>query len=256
MVPLPVTGTGPRRVTPELSPAAVEFVPTIPAMVSHPVVPTASPLVSGTVPSPSETTRVSDPFIIPVSSTSTSGVVSESSGVAGVSTGTGTVPGTSETVSSAGVVETFTRLLKAQTDVIAAQAKAVAVQNLPSLKCYTGEGGDATNDGFDRWLERFRERAKFANWSAEEQLYQLKLHLDKTALDVFRMMPDSERETIDSAVAALKKRFKPADIEELRGLEFTTELKEEMSLLNSLASVYNNLDVRLFPRLLARTLTV
>jgi len=136
-------------------------------------------------------------------------------------TGTGTVPGTSETVSSAeGVVETFTRLLKAQTDVIAAQAKAVAVQNLPSLKCYTGEGGDATNDGFDRWLERFRERAKFAGWSAEEQLYQLKLHLDKTALDVFRMMPDSERETVDSAVTALKKRFKPADIEELRGLEF------------------------------------
>ena len=134
MVPLPVTGTGPSRVTPALSPAAVEFVPTIPAMVSHSVVPTASPLVSGTVPSPSETTRVSDPFIIPVSSTSTSGVVSESSGVAGMSTGTGTVPGTSETMSSAeGVVETFTRQLRAQTDVIAAQAKAVAVQNLPSL---------------------------------------------------------------------------------------------------------------------------
>lgn len=230
-VPQPVTGTGPRRMTPALSPAAVEFVPTLPAMVSHPVVPTASSLVSGTVPSPSGTTRVSDPFNIRVSSSSTSVVLYEPSGVAGVSTGTGTVPGTSETVSSAeGVVETFTRLLKAQTDVIAAQAKAVAVQNLPSLTRYTGEGGDATNDGFDRWLECFRERATFAGWSAEEQLYQLKLHLDKTALDVFQMMPDSERETIDSAMAALKKRFKPADIEELRGLEFHYRLREEMYL--------------------------
>ena len=154
MVPLPVTGTGPRHVTPGLSPAAVEFVPTLPAMVSHPVIPTASSLVSGAVPSPSGTTRVSDPFIIPASSTSASGALSEPSRVAGVSTGTGA----SETASSAeGVVETFTQLLKAQTDVIAAQAKAVAVQNLPSLTCYTGEGGDATNDGFDRWLERFHE---------------------------------------------------------------------------------------------------
>jgi hypothetical protein len=117
-------------------------------------------------------------------------------------------------------METFTRLLQVQTDAMAAQAKAVAVQSLPSLGCYTGEAGDAVDDGFDRWLERFRERAKFADWSAEEQLYQLKLHLDKTALNVFRMIPDSERETLDGAVAALKKRFKPADIEELRGLEF------------------------------------
>lgn len=117
-------------------------------------------------------------------------------------------------------METVTRLLKAQTDVMAAQAKAVAVQNLPNLSCYTGEGGDATDDGFDRWVQRFRERARFASWSAKDQLYQLKLRLDKTALDVFRMLPDSECDTIDNAIQALKKRFKPKYIEELRGLEF------------------------------------
>lgn len=63
-------------------------------------------------------------------------------------------------------------------------------------------------------------RAKFANWSAEDQLYQLKLHLDKTALNVFRMLPDNDRKSVESATEALKKRLKPADIEELRGLEF------------------------------------
>ena len=78
------------------------------------------------------------------------------------------------------------------------------------------EGGDATDDGgFHRWLEHFCERAKFAGWSAEN--FQLKLHLDKMALDVFRMMPDSERAMI---MTALKKHFKPAGIEELKGLEF------------------------------------
>ena len=96
----------------------------------------------------------------------------------------------------------------------------MSVQNLPGLSCYTGEGVDATDGGFDHWLERFHERAVFAGWSSEEKLYQLKAHLDKTALNVFRMLPDQDRVTFDTAVSALKKRFRPADIEELRGLEF------------------------------------
>ena len=65
-------------------------------------------------------------------------------------------------------------------------------------------------------MQRFRERARFASWSAEDQLYQLKLHLDKTAMDVFRMLPDAESSNIESAITALGKRFKPKDIEELR----------------------------------------
>jgi hypothetical protein len=108
-------------------------------------------------------------------------------------------------------METFAHLLKVQADVMAAQAKAVAVQNLPALSCYTGEDGDATDDGFDRWLESFREShiRKLVRGD------QLKLHLDKTALDVFRMLPPTERGTIGSAIQALKKCFKSGDIEEL-----------------------------------------
>ena len=133
-----------------------------------------------------------------------------------VSERTGSFPGlripTASSVDGA-VLETFTHLLKAQTDVMAAQAKAAALQNLPCLPKYTGEDGDTANGSFDRWIESFRERAKFADWSA-------KLHLDKTALDVFRMLPASDIENVESAIEALRKRFKPRDIEELRGLEF------------------------------------
>ena len=118
------------------------------------------------------------------------------------------------------VLETFTHLLKAQTDVMVAQAKATALQNLPRLPKYTGEDSDTANGGFDRWIESFRERAKFADWSASDQLYRLKLHLDKTALDVFCMLPASDIENVESAIEVLRKRFKPRDIEELRGLEF------------------------------------
>ena len=112
------------------------------------------------------------------------------------------------------------RLLQAQTDAMAAQAKAAAVQSLPPLPRFTGEGTDISDDGFDKWLERFRERAKFADWSESDQLYQLKLLLDKTALDVFRMLPDSEKEGVESIISALKKRYRAGGMEELRGLEF------------------------------------
>ena len=118
------------------------------------------------------------------------------------------------------VVQSMTCLLQAQADAMAAQAKAVALQSLPPLPCFTGEGPDLSDDGFDRWMERFRERAEFAGWSESDQLYHLKLLLDKTALDVFRMLPDSEKSGVEVVVAALRKRFKPGGIEELRGLEF------------------------------------
>ena len=64
------------------------------------------------------------------------------------------------------------------------------------------------NDGFDRWVERFRERAKFAHWSDDDQFYQLKLHLDKTAPDVFRMLPATDLADMETAISA----FKPSDI--------------------------------------------
>ena len=88
---------------------------------------------------------------------------------------------------------------------MAAQAKAVA------LPRFMGEGPDIINDEFE---EQFHEQAQFAAWSESEQLYHLKLLLDKTALDVFRMLPNSEKNGIEA-------RFKPGGIEELHGLDLT-----------------------------------
>jgi len=126
---------------------------------------------------------------------------------------------TTDPAAASDVVDAMTKMLQAQVDAMAAQARASAVQNLPAMPCYTGEEKDVTDDGFERWIERFEEREKIACWSPEQKLYQLKLHLDGTAREVFRMLPESDRDSLDRAVAALK-RFKPVDIEELRGLEF------------------------------------
>ena len=87
------------------------------------------------------------------------------------------------------LIQSMSKLLQAQTEMLSAQAQAVAVQGLPSLAKFSGENLDAEEDGFEKWLEAFEERAHLAGWSQAHQLYQLKVHLERTALQVFRMMP-------------------------------------------------------------------
>lgn len=84
-------------------------------------------------------------------------------------------------------------------------------------------------------------------WSEEEQLYQLKLHLDKTALEVFQMLPKQERSVFESAITALKRRFIPADIEELRGLEFHHRTQGAMETIEKLGISIQQLGHKAFP---------
>ena len=133
-------------------------------------------------------------------------------------------------------------LIKAQTEALAAQTQAAAAQHLPPLKTFTGDGKLTDADSFERWLENFEEQAKIVGWNEPQQLQQLKLLLDKTALRAFRMFPEEDRQDLSRAKEALKNRFKSVEIEELRGLEFhhkmqTTESIEELGLeLQSLAN--------------------
>ena len=73
------------------------------------------------------------------------------------------------------IVESINKWLKAQTDMLSVQAKAVAVQSLPPLAKFSGDKeSGAEEDGFDKWFELFEERAKIAGWSQEYRLHQLK----------------------------------------------------------------------------------
>ena len=162
------------------------------------------------------------------------------------STSTDAAPGSTEEPRTATIVETMTSFLKAQADAMAAHARATAAQQLPALPPYTGEGKHAADDGFERWVERFRERAKVAGWTPEHQLYQLKSHLDRTARDVFRMIPEPERDTLEKAIGALGKRFKPKDIEELRGIEFY-HVMQGSDTIEQLGITVQRLGRRAFP---------
>ena len=89
--------------------------------------------------------------------------------------------------------ESMAKLLTAQTEMLAAQAQVTAVQGFPPLPQFSGENLQSEEDGFEHWIELFEERAGLAGWSKDQRLYQLKVHLQCAALQVFRMMPEQER---------------------------------------------------------------
>ncbi len=97
--------------------------------------------------------------------------------------------------SSVVVVEDSTR---------SAQTKVVSLQSLPPLPMYTGESRDITDDSFELWSEHFQERASVSWWSEEQKLYQLKFHLDKTAAEVFRVLPREEKNSFKMAMESMK----------------------------------------------------
>ena len=83
-----------------------------------------------------------------------------------------------------GLRETFEKFIEAQTRMMSAHAKTVAVQNFPPLTPFTGEEIDCEDKSFVKWHERFEERASLAGWDNEQKLHQLKFHLKKNALRV------------------------------------------------------------------------
>ena len=128
------------------------------------------------------------------------------------------------------LVQSMAKLLEAQTQMLAAQAQAATVQILPPLAKFNGEDADKEEKSFKRWLDIFEERAKLAAWSAEQKLYQLKMHLEKYALQVFHVMPEEERKSYTTVVNKLKERFRSVDIEELKGIEFHQKMQTQESV--------------------------
>ena len=91
------------------------------------------------------------------------------------------------------LVQSLTKLVKTQNQMVEAHTRAMSVQGLPPLKHYSGEGVQLCVDGFDRFIEQFEKHASLAGWSEEHCKYCLKLHLSKTAFQTYRLTPDSMR---------------------------------------------------------------
>ena len=144
--------------------------------------------------------------------------------------------------------EMITRLFEAQTQLFAAQVHAAT---LPPLANFKGQNAADDDDGFERWLEKFEERAKLAKWTDEAKLCQLKLHLVDTADQVFRALNSEQKSSYPAAVTALKKRFRPIAIEELRGWDFHRRVQGDESV-EQLGMDLQKLGHKAFPSLEGR----
>jgi len=197
------------------------------------------------------------PITVPATATTTAVMDSTAVMTVGTTSGCNTTPvleASSPNVAGgdpSSLVETMTQLLKAHTEAIAAQTQATAAHNLPPLKPYTGEGKQVEEEGFDRWLEQFEERGRVAGWTPTQQLHQLKLLLEKTALRVFRMLPDDDRGSYEKVTEALHNRFKPMDIEELFGLDFHHRMQSDETI-EELGLELQALGRKAFPSIVGR----
>ena len=162
----------------------------------------------------------------------------------------GSATGEASATTEAGIMQSVTRLLEAQRQMMTVQVQAMAAQSFPPLDKFTGEDCNTDEGSFERWIERFEERAKIAGWEGEQKLLQLKAHLKKTAEHAFRMMPDEEKADYDLAVKSLRQRFLLLDIEELRGLEFH-QLVQEKQTVEQLGMELQKLARKAFPSLLS-----
>ena len=94
---------------------------------------------------------------------------------------------------------------------MAAQAKLLLFSICPVYPASLVKGQD---NQFDQWVERSFLRELFLLAGL------LKLRLNKTTLEVFRLLSDTDKSCVETVIAALKKRFRPSDIKELRELKF------------------------------------
>ena len=122
-------------------------------------------------------------------------------------------------VGSGELIQKLTKLVQTQNAMVGAQTRAMSAQNLPPIPSYSDEGVQALEDGFKRWIEQFEERAQLAGWSEDLHRYYLKMRLSRTAFQTYQLLPDGVKANYSATVSDLRSKFKPVDIEELRGVE-------------------------------------
>lgn len=93
------------------------------------------------------------------------------------------------------------------------------------------------------------ERADFAGWSSAQQLHQLKLLLEKTALKAFWMFPEADRGDYDKAKTALRGCFKSVNYV----VSFHHKVQQEESI-EALGMELQTLGNKAFPSIRGREL--
>ena len=146
------------------------------------------------------------------------------------------------------LIESMAKLLKAKTEMLAAQAQATVARGSPLCLAFRARTSSPRMIGLSAELSPLRSEHPLAGWSKDQRLYQLKVHLERTALQVFCVMPEQERKDYDTAVKKLKERFQPVDIAELKGIEFHQRMQLPEEPVEQWGMAFQNLARKAFPQ--------
>ena len=67
----------------------------------------------------------------------------------------------------------FQGFLESQAKLLAVQTNAMAVQSAPPLTPFTGEDIETEANSFERWLDKFEDRATLLSWTGEQKCYHI-----------------------------------------------------------------------------------
>ena len=90
-------------------------------------------------------------------------------------------------------------------------------------------------------------------WSEDHRRYHLKMLLDGSAFQTYKLLLDEVKASYSATVDALKARFKPVDIEELRSVEFY-QLVQGRQSIEEVGIELQRLAKRAFPPISGKTL--
>ena len=141
------------------------------------------------------------------------------------------------------VMQQLTQLVQTQTAMVAAQTRAMSAQSFPPMSSYSGESSHSSEEGFDKWTEQFKEHAKLVGWSKDHHRFHLRMFLDGSAFQTYKLLPEDVKASYS---ATIDSRFRPVDIEELRGMEFHQVFQKNQSI-EELGIELQQLAKRAFP---------
>ncbi len=122
------------------------------------------------------------------------------------------------------------------------ESKEAVVSNF-ELKSFSGN----VTDNFDEWLKRFNRLAQANNWVDDRKKNILPYYLVGSAEQVYDNTTQAQRATFDALVAALKDKFKPAQLSDLRSVELHSHCQGAKESVGDFAQAIQKLTKQAYP---------
>ncbi len=103
------------------------------------------------------------------------------------------------------------------------------------------------SDNFDEWLKRFNRLAQANNWADNRKKNILPYYLVGSAEQTYDNTTQAEHATFAALVTALKEKFKPAQLSDLRSVELHSRFQGAKESVGDFAQAIQKLTKQAYP---------